>query len=119
MARTTLTVATTAASGTVITTGTAVDAANGNEFVNSGRELIEITNGVTQQVTATFITNGTYSVGTTNYPISDLAVVIATGTQKACGPFDRTLFNSGTGTVQIDWTTATNVSARVISLGTS
>ena len=119
MTYTTLSVATTAASGVVVTTGTAVDAANGNEFTNSGRELIEITNGATQQVTATLVTNGTYAVGSTLYAIADLTVVIATSTQKACGPFDRTLFNSATGTVQINWTTAANCSARVISLGTS
>ena len=119
MARTSLTVATTAASGVVITTGVAAESANGNEFTNTGREIAEITNGATQQVTATFVTNDTYDIGSTQYAVADLAVVVATGTQQAVGPFDRTLFNSTTGTVQINWTTATNCSVRVISLGTA
>ena len=119
MARTALSVITTAASGVLLTAATGVDAGNGNEFSNTNRELIEITNAAASAITATIITNGTYSVGNTAYAIADLSVVIAAGTTRGAGPFDRTLFNSATNTVQIDWSSGTSITARVISLGTS
>jgi len=119
MARTTFTATTTAASGTVLAAAAAVDGSNGNDWTNTGRELVEITNSAASSITATFITNGTYTVGSTAYAVNDLTVVVAAGTTKVCGPFDRTLF-SGTGTtVQVDWSTGAGVLARVITLGSS
>lgn len=119
MARAPLTPVTTSASGSVLGAPAAVDAANGNEFENAGRSLIEIVNGSASSITATFVTNGTYSVGATSYAIADLTVAIAASATKACGPFDTTLFNSGTNTVQVDWSSGTSITARVIALGTS
>ena len=117
MARSPFTGVTSAAAGTVLSAPAAVDAVNGNEFTNNGRAIIEITNAAATPVTATFVTVGTYNVGAVQYPIEDLAVVVATGTSKVCGPFDTTLFNSATTTVQINWTSATSITARVITLG--
>jgi uncharacterized protein (DUF697 family) len=120
MARTALTPVTTAAAGVVLAAAAAVDAVNGNSFVNTGRELIEITNGSGSPITVTFITTQTYNIGAVTYAIADLAVTIAAGVTKACGPFDKTLFNdSATGTVGVDFSSGTTVTARVISLGTA
>jgi hypothetical protein len=105
MARTSLTPVTSTASGATITAAVAVDAANGNQFTNpTGRAIIEITNGAGSPITVTFVTNGVYTVGSVQYPIADLAVTIGATTTKVCGPFDKTLFNDGTGLVQVDWT---------------
>lgn len=120
MARSSLSPVTSAAAGSVLSAPVAVDAPNGNEFANDGRAIIEITNGGTgSPITATIATNGTYSVGSVAYAIADLTVSVASGVTKACGPFDTTLFNSGTSTVQVDWSSGTSVTARVIVLGTS
>ena len=119
MARSPFTPVTTSASGSVLGAPAAVDQPNGNEFANAGRSLIEIVNGSASAVSATFITNGTYSVGSTAYAIADLVVSIAASATKACGPFDTTLFNSATNTVQVDWSSGTSITARVIALGTS
>lgn len=119
MARTALTVTTTAAAGVVLPAPVAVDAPNGNQFVNTGREQIEVTNGSGSPITATFTTNGVYTVGAVQYAIADLVVTIAAGATKACGPFDKTLFNDGTGLVLVDWSSGTTVTARVVSLGTA
>jgi hypothetical protein len=111
---------TSAAAGTVISAPVAVDGSNGNEFANEGRTMIEITNaGSGAPVTATFVTWGTYNVGSVNYAIADLAVAIASGTSKVCGPFDPTLFNSATSTVQVTWSSGTSMTARVIAMGTA
>jgi len=119
MARASFTPVLSGASGSVLAAPAAVDAANGNEFLNAGRTMIEITNGSASAVTATFITNGTYAVGSTTYAIADLGVAIAASATKVCGPFDTTLFNSGSGTVQVDWSSGTSITARVITMGTS
>lgn len=118
MPRTSLAVTTTTAGGTVLPVMVAVDQPNGNQFPNTGKELIEITNGHSVPITATFVTHGTYDVSTVSYPIADLAVSITNGTSKVCGPFDRTLFNdSATANVFINWDVGTAVTCRVISLG--
>lgn len=120
MARSPFTGVTSAAAGTVLSAPAAVDAVNGNEFTNNGRAVIEIVNGGSgSPVTATIVTNGTYSVGAIAYAIADLTVAVASGTSKICGPFDTTLFNSATGTVQIDWSSGTSMTARVVTLGTA
>lgn len=119
MARAPFTPVLSSASGSVLSAPAAVDAGNGNEFANAGRTMIEIVNGSASAVSATFITNGTYSVGSTAYAIADLVVAIAASGTKMCGPFDTTLFNSATSTVQIDWSSGTSITARCITMGTS
>jgi hypothetical protein len=119
MARAVLTPVLSSASGSVYSAPGAVDAGNGNEFANAGRTMIEIVNGSASAVSATFVTNGTYSVGSTAYAIADLVVAVAASATKVCGPFDTTLFNSGTSTVQVDWSHGTSITARCVTMGTS
>jgi hypothetical protein len=119
MAATAYTPTVSAAAGTVLAAPAAVDAANGNSWVNTNREIIEITNGAGAPITATFTTYGTYDVGSVAYAIADLAVTIVNGTTKVCGPFDRTLFNDPDGLVIVNWSSGTTITARVITLGTA
>lgn len=114
-----MTVTTTAAAGTLLNAPAAVDAANGNSFTNTGRELIEITNGSGTTLTVTFITNGVYAVGTVQYALADINVSVSNATSKVCGPFDKTTYNDGSNLVDVDWSTSNSVTARVISLGTA
>lgn len=113
-----LTVQTTAAAGIVLSTATAADA-TGNFFTNSGREFIEITNASVGTITVTFVTAGTYNVGATTYPISDLAVTVSPSTTKGCGPFDRALFSDANNRVNITYSGVTSLSVKVIGLGTA
>jgi hypothetical protein len=116
---TALTPVTSAAAGATIVAPVAVDGANGNSFVNTGREMIEITNGGGSSITVTIITNGTFNVSGVAYAVADVTVTIPAGASKVCGPFDKGLFNDvATGTVQMNFSSATSVTARVISLGT-
>lgn len=120
MARTTMAAVTTAAAGVVQAAAAAVDQPNGNQFANpTGRAVMEITNGAGSPITATFTTNGVYTVGAVQYAVADLVVTVTNGTSKICGPFDKTLFNDGTGNVLVDWSSGTTVTARVIELGTA
>jgi hypothetical protein len=120
MARTAIVPVTSAAAGTVIAAPAAVDGVNGNQFVNpTGRAIIEITNGGGSPITATFVTNGVYTVASVQYPIADLAVTIANATTRVCGPFDKTLFNDGLATCRSTGARATSVTARVIEVGSA
>ena len=120
MPRTAFAPTTTAAAGQTLPAAAAVDAANGNSFPNpTGRALIEITNGAASNINVTFITNGVYTVGAVQYTIADLVVLVVNATTKVCGPFDKTLFNDGTGSVLVDYSSGTTITARVIELGTA
>lgn len=119
MTATPFNISTTAAAGTVLPAAGAVDAGSGNSFVNSGREVVIVTNGAASPINVTFVTQGTYSVGTAVYAIADLVVAVTNGTSKVCGPFDKTLFNDGTGLCQITWSSGTTITANVISMGAS
>ena len=119
MARTPFTPVTTAATGTVFASAVAVDAGNGNEWTNAGRSFIEIFNNSASAITATFITNGTYNVGTQAYAVADTAVTVAASGTVGVGPFDTTLYNSTTTTVQVNWSSGTGITARVVILGTA
>ena len=119
MARTPFTPITTAATGVVLASAVPVDAALGNEWTNTGRSFIEIFNTSSSAVTATIVTNGTYNVGVQAYQINDVAVTIAASGVMAAGPFDTALYNSTTTTCQVNWSSGTGITARVIVLGTS
>lgn len=116
---TALTPQTTAASGVVLAAAASLDGTSGNKFVNDGRTMILINNASASSITATFTTTGTYNVGAVAYPIADLTVTVLSSSEKACGPFDKTLFNDSNGDVIVTWSAVTTVTARVIALGTA
>lgn len=114
MPRTALTVTTTAKTGTVQPALVAVDAVNGNSFANTGREIITINNGAGAPITVTFVTTLTYS----GYAIADEVQTVTNGTAKDFGPFDTALFNNAVdGTLGVDYSSGTTITARVTRLG--
>lgn len=116
MPLTALTVTTSAKTGVVQPAMTAVDASNGNSFVNTGRETVEINNGGGAPITVTFVTTLTYQ----GFPIGDQTVSVTNGTVKICGPFDTALFNDqSSGVVEIQYSSGTSVTARVTKLGST
>lgn len=117
MARTVMPVTTTARAGVVVPAATAVDAVNGNQFVNTGREVLQVTNGGASPITVTFTAQAGFSVGTATYPVTNPTGTVTNGTTKQFGPFDKGLFNDPTGNVWVDWSSGTTVTALVTSLG--
>lgn len=115
---TSLSVLVTAASGVTLSAPAAVDGTNGNQFTNTGREEIEITNGSGATITVTFAAHYTYTVGSASYPAQPLVVTIPASATKAFGPFDKGFFNNpSTGCVEVTFSAATTVTALVKSLG--
>lgn len=117
MTRTAFTVTSIVAAGTVLPASGAVDAGNGNSFVNDGRTIIEVTNGAAAPINVTFTTNGVYNVGSVAYAVADPVIAVVNATSKVFGPFDKLLYNdTATGTVFVDWSSGTTITARVLSL---
>ena len=118
MPHTTINSVTTAAAGTLLNAAAAVDGTNGNQFANpTGRAIIEITNAAAANINVTFNTVGVATFGGVAYAIADVVGVIANATTKVFGPFDKSLFNDANGNVLVDYTSGTNVSARVLEVG--
>jgi hypothetical protein len=117
MPRTALPVITTAVAGVTVPAATAVDATNGNSFPNTGREQIQITNGGGAPITITFKAQFTYNTGGVSYPAADVVRTLAAGATKVYGPFDKQFFNDGSGSVGVDFSAGTSVTAQVFSLG--
>ena len=116
---TTMSPTTVTSDGVTLAAAAAVDGTNGNQFTNDGRTMIEVTNGSGSSIVATFVTYGSYTVGSKAYAIADSPVSVAAGATKGVGPFDKTLYNNpATGMVEVTWSLGTSVTARVIALGT-
>lgn len=118
MPYTALAVTTSSKDGATLAAATAVDGTNGNAFVNTGRETIEITNGGVSPINVTFITTLTYA----GFGIADNVIAITNGTTKVCGPFDTALYNGSdpaANSIGFTFSSATSVTARVIKLGST
>ena len=94
-------------------TYSAADQANGQQFQNTGRELIHVknTNGATR--TLTVPTPGSVD----GLAVADAAFIIpATTGDKFIGPFPPAVYNQADGYLYMDWSADTNVTVAVIRL---
>ena len=101
------------ASGAV--TYSAVDAANGNTFVNDGKTSLRIKNGGGGSITATIV-----SVPDEHGRSGDLVIAIAAGAEYAVGCLDPALFNQRSGDVgfvHVTFSAGASVTAAVVQLG--
>jgi hypothetical protein len=109
LARTALTLTDSSLDGVAVTYD-AVDAVNGNYFVNTGQEYIIVKNDSAASITATVV-----SVPCSHGRTDDSVITVAAGAQKVAGPFKKDLFNqSGTSNVNVDFSSATSVTTAVI-----
>jgi len=114
MARTTLTPQVTLRSSNGLTpTYSAADQANGQQFQNTGRELLHVknTNGATR--TLTVDTPGSVDGQAIANPTF---VIPATTGDKFIGPFPPAVYNQSDGNVYLDWSADTNVTIAVLRL---
>lgn len=91
----------------------AVDQANGNQFQNTGREILHVknTNGATR--TLTVATPGSVD----GLAVADPTFVIpATTGDKFIGPFPPGVYNQNDGNVWLDWDASSGVTIAVLRL---
>jgi hypothetical protein len=109
LARTELTPIDSSQSGTTVTYS-AVDATNGNYFVNNGAEYIIVKNGSAAAITTTVL-----SVPCSHGRTADSVVSVPAGGEKIVGPFPRDLFNQpNSRDIHVDFSDGTSVTAAVI-----
>lgn len=119
MARTVLTAQTVTRAGLVPSYG-AVDQANGEVFVNTGKEFLLVKNGDGSDHTVTITTPGTID----GQAIPDLAVVVTLGEERCIGPFPKAIYNTtDTGqtpdlenAVLVDYDSGTSVTVALIKV---
>ena len=95
-----------------VTPAGASAAGGGDEFVNTGKEFIEVTNGSGGALTVTAATAGTID----GLPIADNAVSVAAGATARIGPFNPKLYNDGNGKVQLTYSGVTSLNVKVLQL---
>jgi hypothetical protein len=109
--------ATVRASNGLNLTLTAVDQANGNEFLNTNYDIIAvIVNAHTAPITATFVTAETLDADDANLAVADLDVVVPAGETRYVGPFPN-IFNQTGNLVYVDWDIGTSVTWGLVQMG--
>jgi len=88
-------------------------AGGGDAFANSGKELIHIKNGGST-MTLTIVTQATQD----GLAVADRAVVVTGGEERVIGPFPASIYNDGTGKVQLTYSAVTTVTIGIFNPGT-
>lgn len=97
--------------------GVAPTAVTGDEWLNTGRELIEIKNGSGAPITVTLDIKGTIDAGAGGLAITDRSVTIAAGVTKAMGPFPPGIYNdSATGRAKAICSAVVTVTIKALKL---
>lgn len=92
-------------------------AGGGDEFANTGKELLLVshTNGGGSTVTLTITTEATSD----GLAVADRTVSIAAGSFHVLGPFPKGIYNDADGNVNLAWSSATDIDIAVIRPATS
>lgn len=106
----TLSVQTVALAG--ITPSYVAAALDGDEFVNSGREMIHVKNGHTSPWTVTVNSQLACSQGFDH----DAAVVVTNAQERMIGPFPKSRFDDATGKVQITYSGVTALTIAIVQV---
>lgn len=106
----TLTVATAVVAG--IDVAGAAAAGGGDEFVNTGKEVLQVANGGGGSINVTAATAGTID----GLAIADNVVAVGAGVTKMIGPFDPKLYNDVNGKVQVTYSGVTTVTVKVVKV---
>jgi hypothetical protein len=85
-------------------------AGGGDQFLNSGKEFIEIVNDDASDKTLTIVSQITIS----GLAVSDQTVVVTAGERRHVGPFATGTFNDSSGYVQLTYSAATSVTIAVL-----
>jgi len=80
-------------------------AGGGDAFPNDGATFFEVLNSSGAPITVTFVSQATDD----GLALTDLAVVVAAGERRHCGPFKKRIYNDSTGLVQVTYSGVTTL----------
>lgn len=87
-------------------------AVGGDQFLNTGKEVLIVANGSGVSINVTFATPATVD----GLAVADRTVAVAAGVTKAIGPFQRYAYNDTSNYVQITYSAVTTVTVKVVSV---
>lgn len=90
-------------------------AGGGDTFVNNGKTLFRVTNGGGSSVTVTFTAQNNYTMDGITLSSTNIAVAVAAGATKVCGPFPPQIFNNSSGIVTVSYSAATSVTVEALT----
>lgn len=105
----TIPVQTAATAGADLTTTAA--AAGGDEYANSGREMLVVTNGDASPITVTFTAQRACDLGETH---DSGPHTVAAGATRYFAAKDSGIFNNDNGRVEVEYSAVANVTVGVI-----
>lgn len=88
-------------------------AVGGDEFVNTGKELIHIKNGDSSNMTLTVATQGTVD----GQAVADRTVVVPLGGETVLGPFPTSVYNDTNNKVQLTYSSVTSLTLGILNVG--
>lgn len=97
-------------------TGTSVPgtaaSGGGDEFANTGREALLVTNGSGGDITVTAVTQQTVD----GLAVADMAVVVPAGEARILGPWPTGTYNDGDGMVQITYSGVSSLTVDLLRI---
>jgi len=106
----TLTVQTAVLAG--VTPSYAACAGGGDDFLNTGREMVHIKNGSGGALVVTFVTPKTYQ----GVALADPTVSVGAGSEEMIGPFPPGIFNGAAALLSMTYSGVTSLTIAVIKL---
>lgn len=110
----TLTVTEVTRAGVIVTTLTAA-AAGGDQFPNTGRELVMFKNGDVAAKTVTLVT-GAAGADPDGLAITDKTIVVAAGDTVVMGPFPTGIYNDASGMMNLTYSAVTSCTLKALKL---
>ena len=86
--------------------------AGGDQFANTGMELLEIANGDGSPHNVTVVTQ----ISPDSQTVTALVVACAAGKTTSIGPFPTSIYNDASGYVQLTYSAVTSMKAKVIKV---
>lgn len=91
----------------------AAAASGGDEFANTGQELLLVNNGSGAPITVTIVTQQSVD----GLAVADKTVAVAAGELWVVGPFPTPIYNDGDNLVQLTYSTETDLTVGVLLPG--
>ena len=86
--------------------------AGGDDFMNTGRQYVEIVNGDASPVDVTFVTPGTVD----GLAVADHVVSVPASSTKKVGPFPTSVYNASDGLLSITYASVTSLTVGVFQI---
>jgi hypothetical protein len=100
----------TSAARTGVDLAGAAAAGGGDQWLNTGKELLTVKNGSGSSINVTLDIQSTVD----GAAVTDPVVAVGAGVTKLIGPFPTNIYNDGNGMAKVSYSSATSVTVKVV-----